>query len=815
MIKDRNNMSKYNTIMNIISKIFLFSAFLLISCDEVPPPDINDILTTEEQPEAVGDALQVKDLQFSDDYKIMTLSTRLLHDVGGHDLTDSTAVVCTIQQSNKHLISKIGTVNNLVIRQVSNSSRETFNKLGLKLLALVDLSLPQQQIDAERKAVKEMKALFGEQSLFVAFMSGDNVSETYEATDYIIDNYFVHKDPAEIYLYRSVLTKFTEMLDEHTTIGKAKRKIMVILSGGKTYDQELPIDPKHFELQQVLKDRAYTCQGVIQAYYANFSAGTTDGQEFFILSDDVSDNNILQFFCKSLGGLYQSTFNWQEIEDDILQDYHIDLSNYKIVVEEPDHKVFRGGLNELEIIFRDKKSDDLIASGHTEFTLGSLYNPIIVRDEPMISFLIKGIALTLILLLAVWLVLQFLEPYLRYRYFKRKYVITYTGTNMSFQGQPVSESCYLCKTPFKSGDEIVVKCSHTMHKECWDDNEYHCPEHGRHCKEGSHYYNPHNLLDRHNPLFYMKWVLVAIVAGFTSWCLFVSHDHMMSAMIIGKMESLIGYGPNSSGSSGFDYGSGLTDLPAFGQAVGFILTLFLANFTVRHSKWYYRVGEVLLRAFIASAVGGLLCLLGCMISIMLHFEYSTFLTEWIPWALLSGSIMLAITFRTRTPIRRSFVIASCLIAVLTMFMWAFINYNTILNYRQSLLLGFIFFATAIALCIAYVTPRSERFFLHIEGAIKEMDIALYKWFKASPSQVVTIGKSVDCSIQLSWDINGHVAPVHAEIRRGRNSLRLEALEEGVTINDGKPLPVGKVIWLDHGKRFTVGNTTFTYIEKDM
>jgi len=207
--------------------------------------------------------------------------------------------------------------------------------------------------------------------------------------------------------------------------------------------------------------------------------------------------------------------------------------------------------------------------------------------------------------------------------------------------------------------------------------------------------------------------------------------------------------------------------------------------------------------------------LGCMISIMLHFEYSTFLTEWIPWALLSGSIMLAITFRTRTPIRRSFVIASCLIAVLTMFMWAFINYNTILNYRQSLLLGFIFFATAIALCIAYVTPRSERFFLHIEGAIKEMDIALYKWFKASPSQVVTIGKSVDCSIQLSWDINGHVAPVHAEIRRGRNSLRLEALEEGVTINDGKPLPVGKVIWLDHGKRFTVGNTTFTYIEKDM
>ena len=122
---------------------------------------------------------------------------------------------------------------------------------------------------------------------------------------------------------------------------------------------------------------------------------------------------------------------------------------------------------------------------------------------------------------------------------------------------------------------------------------------------------------------------------------------------------------------------------------------------------------------------------------------------------------------------------------------------------------------AIALCIAYVSPRSERFFLHVEGAIKEMDIALYKWYKAVPSQIITIGKSVDCNIQLSWDINGQVAPVHAEIRRQHASMRLRALEEGVTVNDGKPLPVGKEEWLYHGKSFTVGNTTFTYIEKDL
>ena len=93
----------------------------------------------------------------------------------------------------------------------------------MKLLVLVDLSLPQQQIDDECNAVKEMRTLFGEQSLFVAFMSDNNISETYEATDYIIGNYFIHQDPSTIYLYRSVLTKLNEMQDESTTIGAAKQ----------------------------------------------------------------------------------------------------------------------------------------------------------------------------------------------------------------------------------------------------------------------------------------------------------------------------------------------------------------------------------------------------------------------------------------------------------------------------------------------------------------------------------------------------------------------------------------------------------------
>jgi hypothetical protein len=310
------NMNIFSKIRSLAKKGVSFHllpltiCLLLVSCDELHSPDIDDILSSDEETETVGDALQITNISFSDNHKVMDLSTRLLHDIGGQDLTDSTVVAVTVNQRIKHLIGKFGNESQPIVTKVSNSSRETFNKLNIKLLVLVDLSLPQHQVDAERDAVKEIKALFGAQSLFVAFMQGNNVSETYEATDYVIDNYFIHQDPSTIYLYRSVVTKLAEMQDERTTIGKARYKVLVILSGGKTYDGEQPIDPMHFELQQLLNDKAKVCKGLIQANYANFSTSTPSEQEILTMTDNVSDANILQYFCKNLDGLYQSKFNW-------------------------------------------------------------------------------------------------------------------------------------------------------------------------------------------------------------------------------------------------------------------------------------------------------------------------------------------------------------------------------------------------------------------------------------------------------------------------------------------------------------------------
>ena len=159
------------------------------------------------------------------------------------------------------------------------------------------------------------------------------------------------------------------------------------------------------------------------------------------------------------------------------------------------------------------------------------------------------------------------------------------------------------------------------------------------------------------------------------------------------------------------------------------------------------------------------------------------------------------------------LLLAAVIALLTMHAWSFFILDARIDFRVFLLISFLVFAVGLAICVAQPVSRSHRYFLRVEGPVKTMEIALYKWFAADPTSVVTIGKSVDCHLQLSWDIIGLVAPVHAEIRKKQDALYLIPLELGVTAA-GQSLPVGRCTWLYQDRSFTIGNTTFTYIEKD-
>ena len=96
-----------------------------------------------------------------------------------------------------------------------------------------------------------------------------------------------------------------------------------------------------------------------------------------------------------------------------------------------------------------------------------------------------------------------------------------------------------------------------------------------------------------------------------------------------------------------------------------------------------------------------------------------------------------------------------------------------------------------------------------------MEIALYKWINARfLDRSVSIGKSVDCNIQMSWDINGVIAPKQAELKNINGNIYLIPLENGVTFK-GTTAHIDRRFRLYHGDHFMIGQTKFTYVEHDV
>lgn len=803
--------------MNIKMFRFLWMAimaFCLIGCDDISPEeDINmdDIFSTEslEQEQQTEDAMKVIGVNFTPGYKQFTLQTGILRDLGPYALTDTSQVVIKATESVGGRLND--TMSKPVLVEVKNSEAEEVAKKKIKVLVLVDLAQPQYVVDEERNAVAEIRAVFAHDNLFVAFMYGMNVSETMEATDYVLNTYFTAQPDNFKYLYRSLLLKKREMADRTGVWSDAKKMELIVFSDEKVYgENDRPVDPQHFELQGTLVNDTLTNDSLSISTVCFKSKGT-------ILDDDEA-KSVMKVVCKNSGGLYMDQFHWTQLKDNLIQENGQMILANEFIFENPDGKVYRGDPHTMRIEIYAKDTEKLICSTTSSIYLGTAYNPVIVNGGNIVWMFLQGIVTGLMFMLFVYLVFQFLIPYIQYKLFEKKYVLKYVPGNMSVGNVLITESCYFCKARFREGDTIVAKCEHVMHKSCWDENDYHCPEYGRRCQDGSHYYNNKNLFDPKNALFYMKWILTAIVASICTWFVYMlyvtNYDAQTQQFVAKMMESKIGAtGELAMFSSNSDY----TDyIPVFGLLTGFFFTLALSSLSVRRMQFKRQLLDILLRAVIVGVVA--YCMFWVFRSISFAFSFVGLLSaimDSVPWALVSMLIVFISTVGTRIKLRKYVLAVAIVLGVLSMYLWTvFFRDITQMDIRVLLLYSIMFLAIGLAVSVAELAPKSEHYFLNIKGAVKEMDVALFKWFFNNPDDVVTIGKSIDCSLQMSWDIKGQVAPINAELRMVGDDIRLTAVEDGVRVGD-EPLPAGRSVSLYHNTQFSIGDTTFTYVERDI
>ena len=733
--------------------------------------------------------MEVMDVTFSPDFKTFTVATRMTDDGPIYSLTDSI-----------HLRTEVVEIINGVRRThsttpclsyIRNTEAEGLAANDVRMLVLVDRTMPQSQLDKVQTYVGEMRTIFSPDRLFLSFMDGDNITPNVKATDYVINNYFKQSSESYIFLYRAMQTKLGEIIKGENLWEGAHKRAMIIFSEGNIYDDEseTPIDPEHYRFEeQLIRRSPQVADTAFIAFYVNMK---TEPEE-----TDQSGKDVAWIFCNNYGGEYLSEFRLTDVKWKMYDAFHFDFPDNEFIFVNPDLKVYRGDVKELTLNFYDRKTNKLVTFFTTSVQFGLLYRPIIVHGHSFRYMLIQGVLLAIFLLLLVYFIMQVIVPVIRYLLFRHRYVISYAGANMSFEGKQVAQSCYLCKAPFQQGDSIVVKCEHTMHESCWEENEYHCPEYSDRCKHGSHYFNRYSLFDIRNASFYMKWILAAIGAALMAWITFLGYIefHFDESIIQPIMRPPV------------------SQLPFLGSIVAFFIMLAISGFTVSAPGW--RKGlEIIGRSLIAGVISYLIFLLFNGVILLFGISHGVSVINGLAWVIASFVIIFCAIIGTRVAYNKKLLILTVIMGGIAVFGWSIFSYRTELDYRVLMLLILMIYYVGMACCVASYSPRSERYFLKVEGAVKTMDIALYKWFRNHPDRVVTIGKSVDCSLQLSWDMHSHIAPVQAELCFIHKVPYLIALEPGVFIKN-KPVKLNKKIRLYHGKQFSIGQNTFTYVEKD-
>lgn len=807
---------------------------LLTSCD---------LIMSKVAHRHTNDALEITSVKFSDDYSNITMRLSVTKDVAGMNIADSNSVDIKVMDTYCHVMPLVK-VSQPKLKSVKYIAPDEMQKEGLTVLALVDLSQPEPVMRKQQEYVKKLYSLFSRDNLYLAFMLPDgSMSPLMIATDYIVNNYIDDDSPLlgnktsklvdlsldnvdtlgtlpkkqHAWLYRSVSSMLYNISGHSgTVLDNSRLTSLIIFSDGQVYDEadNMPLDPQHFVMQERLINQSANLPENVSIYYVNLGAGK--------VSNSVKDSNMMRMLCMRSNGKYLSQFDWITLRNDMLKGFGIKNDDYVVELINHDGKIYFGNLRDLRICVYKEGTKTLLAECNREYRLGTIKAPVIVGDKSYVMVYFSGLLITLLMLIFVYVILQFIVPYVRYRIFRNRYVVNYTGPNMSVQGKLVADTCYFCKAPFQIGDSIVAKCQHTMHEECWDENDQHCPEHGKHCQEGSHYYDPQNIFNPRNGSYVIKWVIFAIIAAAVTWFFMVSSYHVtIYDMLSSVCEFLRTSKPDIVVSDDeIEEVTGIMSiaprmylLPLFGIYLTPVLTLVFSALASYHRPLIYRALDVVGRALIVMILSLLVFFAEFILVLICDTYEGTFLFDWLPWTIVSYLILFFSTIRTRIHDlhSRTMLCASLAMGIGNAIMWGLVGTLETKNQIILFILLFIFYAIALALTIARKLPVSEKYFLHVNGEVKEMDIALYKWLRQTPDAFVTIGRSVDCQLQISWDATSDIAPVHAIIRQRAGVPYLSSLDGDVIVGN-HAIDESRQLRLRHGMSFQIGTTVFTFVE---
>lgn len=807
--------------------VFILSALILTfsSCQKKTSETLPKSHNT---PNSTRDTVSVVQLSKSPKADTLYVDLKVLDPEGKKEfykLDKSKVTVLEDGTNNPNIVPKVNSVIDIRDKRVISDQ--------LSMLFLIDRSgsIAQEDLTKQYSLISDILNSDTKAKVYLSFMDNTVTPSRLATKDnlkYDFAEEFIVKEGAQKFLYKAVIAKMEELSGapatyfpeiSHTDFGDSAQKILFVLTDGKV---------KNEDRSPIGGDAYYSWKEDILA----LSKRMEDSEEPYIpicciFMGDPEDSGsesgelVMEALCATappnnarvdLKGKFFKVFSANELQNTIEGSLDSIAADYRLVLVNPGGKIYDGTERVLTITVQDDQHDPAV--GQLPYAFGNKQVQIRVPSEEggqsNWSIILLGLCYGLVFTALIYIVLQYLLPWIQYKVFCKRYVVKYTGNK---DGSSVEQQlCYHCKEPFVNGDVIVTKCEHVVHWECWKENRNRCPEYGAHsCKKGIHYYNQDKLSDHRNAPYFLMWLVYGLLAGLVSWVFMrLLYSETLFSSLINGLLHLLRPADDMLGVSSMAFVPKIQSMLLCGILLGFFITLFFSYLIEFRKKDFKVWGQILLRSVIGGVLGFVTFLLGAVVIILLNKPANCFYTDWIPWALFAVGMAFVLSYNTDIKLQNALI--GGLISVLVSFVVLFLG-----TFAKDILsmFSYMIYAAGLGIAIAVVHHISEKYFLRVSGPVQERDIAIYKWMSVSGGfNHVTIGKSIDCILEMNWDDAPNIADKQVEIYLENDRPYCKALEDGTLLSNGQMLQQNQVILLSPGTEFTIGNSLFTYIEKD-
>lgn len=800
--------------------VFMITAMLLLgaACQQGQQPGQQNPSGT-----SASDTISVVQLSKSDRADTLFVDFKILDASGKKKFVDNlhkgSFTVSDVEALGQDIPPQVDSIIDIRERKIISDQ--------ISMLFLVDRSgsISQDELLEQYAQICRIIEILPNTKIYLSFMDSTvtpSLLATQENMKFKFFEEFEVKTGTEKYLYKAIMAKMEELsgaigthypeIPHNPALQDSTQKMLFVFTDGRVVNPDGTFIGADFfkwkgEIWDLSEKQAHSeiPYVPIHCIYIGDPAATAnikDEMEALCASAPTKD---------ALKGQFHTLFDVAQLQETLMGTIDSIAADYRLVLLNPDGKTYDGTQRTLTVTLRDNAN--VLAQGIVNYAFGNQHVPIVVASDPTSASnshtILSGLLYGLIFILLVYLILQYLVPWIKYKMFCKKYIVEYRRG--SGDSSVERQHCYHCKEPFEDGDKIVVKCEHVVHLECWEENRNRCPEYGIHnCSKGIHYYNKERLSDPRNAPYFVPWLVYGLATGLVSWLFMrLFYTETLFAPMITKLVELLRPLDAQMGLTA-SYVSKIQSMLLCGLLLGFFITLFF-NYQIEFRKKNLKIwGQMLLRALIGSAVGFVAFLLGAIVIILLGKSANCIYTDWIPWALFAVGIAFTLSFKTDINLRSALIggLISVLISFVVLYMATFAK-------EVISMFSYMIYAAGFGIAVAVVHFVSEKYFLRISGPVKERDIAIYKWMSVTGGfNRVTIGKSIDCILEMNWDNAENIADKQVEIYLENDRPYCKALSDGTRLASGQMLQKGQTILLNHGTEFTIGNTLFTYIEKD-